>query len=263
MNESRLNTLVYILIGIETTIIISSYMEYIGFIAFCMGGIYVLTALSDYWSKSNIQITRLLLILSLFITIPRVIIQTQEVIGKEKEYELSLLNHIPKPIKRELRTEIFDCSRIPNWQGELQMNCNLSNLEQRKMENQVEERYLIEMGNYERELQDRKKSIDNSYLKYLTAKSFSIILLYILITPIIPLLILFLVHGDREYLAEVLNFRALEEKNIDIQEVSKNRKTIAKKLLISGFKMEEIQCEVGVSRATLYRWRKELEYSDS
>ena len=119
MNEIRLKVILYLLILIETAIIILSYYEYIGFISLCIGGIYLLTALSDLWSKDNLQITRLFLILSLLITIPRVILQTEEVIGKEKEKVLSSIYSIPKPIKREIKTEIFDCSRIPNWQGEL------------------------------------------------------------------------------------------------------------------------------------------------
>ena len=259
MNEIKLKLLIYSLISIETAIIISSYYEYLGFISICVGGIYILTAFSDYWSENNIQITRLLLILSLFITIPRVIIQTQEVIEKERDKKFNHISDLPKPIKREIKTVIFDCSRIPNWQGELQMKCNSSNLEQRKLENQAEEDFQIALANYEKDKYEKKKLLDSYYFRFLTPKSVSIILLYIFLTPIIPLLIIFLIHNDKDYISHIIHNSSMSnEKSIELQDIQKNRKNIAKKLLISGFRMEEIQDEVGVSRATLYRWRKEF-----
>jgi len=263
MNENRLNKLIYILLILETTMIVLSYFNYIGWISICIGGIYLLTALSDLWSKGNVQITRLLLILSLLISLPRIIIQTQEVIHKEKQAELIYLDSIPKPIRREVRVELFDCSRIPIWQGELQMKCNISNLEQRKLQNQIEESYSLALREYESDIQERKNQIMITNLRYLSPKSISIILLYVLINPIIPLLVIFLVHKDKGYIANVITLQPSEIPYTPIEtlDIGKNRKIIAKKLFISGFKMEEIQGEVGVSRATLYRWRKELDFN--
>lgn len=260
MNDIRVKILIYFLMITESIMIIYSYYISISYFSLCIGGIYLLTAISDYWSKDNLYITRILLFLSLIISIPRLFIQIEDIIIQEKISRLSALETIPKPIWREVNIALFDCSRIPYWQGELQMKCNTSNLEQRKEQNENETHYTKELSAYSLDIQKRRENINHSGFSLLSIKSISLMILYLLITPTLPLLVIFLVHKDTDYIGKVLRIERNTVKNVYFKP-QKNKKQIAQRLLLSGVNILEVKEEIGVSTATIYRWKKNMEYT--
>jgi hypothetical protein len=240
-----------------------SYYIPIGLIGIGVAAIYLLLALSDLIAERNKYLTYFLIFVSVTISIPRATLQVADIVELGREAErLSLKNEVQKPIKRTIEITLLDCGRIPNWEGQKQIDCSKDNQKQIQEKNRYEIEYEEKLETYYNILRDRELEIQDSFLKYINLKNLSHIILILLVTPILPLVVILLIHKDFSMFSEVEeeHIEKPKKKTVKKKRLSEsNRKEKAKTLLKAGIKVSDVQDEMGFSKATLYRYKREIE----
>jgi len=258
----NLKVLAIFLILLESCMIGYAYYIPLAYTGIGVALIYLLLALSDLIAGKNKYLTFFLIFVSITISIPRAILQVSEIVETGREIERSSLqSEIPKPIKRIIDITILDCSRIPYWQGDKQIECSKDNQRQIENKNKYEIEYEEKFEDYISAVRLRENEIQNSFLRYINLKNLSQILLILLVTPILPIAVILLIHEDFSILSNPEDYTVPTPKRKRITKRNQqkdDRKEKAKTLLRAGIKVSEIQSELGLSRATLYRYRKEL-----
>lgn len=253
-----LKVLAVFLIIVETLMIGYSYFTTLSWTGVGVALIYLLLALSDMVSGKNKLLTYFLIFVSVTISIPRAILQVSEIVETGRETDRQALVQTPKPIERKYEVTLLDCSRIPSWEGAKQIECSKDNQRQNEEKNKIELYNLEKLESYTNNMKEREMEIKESFMKYITLKSFSQILLILLVTPILPIVVILLIHEDFSFSNRD---EEIEEKEYRPKKKSKgeeDKKQKAKTLLRAGIKVSEIQDELGLSRATLYRYKKEI-----
>ena len=84
-------------------------------------------------------------------------------------------------------------------------------------------------------------------------------------TPILPIVVILLIHNDFSVLTgeveseeETPKQKKKKNKTTPKKQTKDDRKLKAKVLLKAGIPVNEIQSELGISRSTLYRYKREL-----
>ena len=262
-NQTKsLRILAIFLILLESCMIGYAYFIPLSYMGIGVALIYLLLAISDLVAGKNKYLTYFLIFVSVTISIPRAILQISDIVETGRNLERAYLHtEIPKPIKRTIDVTILDCSRIPYWQGDRQIECSKDNQRQIESKNKYEVEYEEKLDAYFSNLKQREFEIQNSFLRYINLKNISHVLLILLVTPILPLAVILLIHEDFSMFSKKEDFLVEFPKSRKRSGKRKNkedRKQKAKTLLSAGIKVSDIQHELGLSRATLYRYRKEL-----
>lgn len=259
-NKKTLKVLAVFLIIVETLMIGYSYFTSLSWTGVGVALIYLLLALSDMVSGKNKLLTYFLIFISVTISIPRAILQVSEIVENGRETDRQALLQTPKPIERKMEISLLDCARIPSWEGAKQIECSKDNQRQIEERNKLDIYNLEKLEIYTNNMKEREMEIKESFMKYITLKSFSQILLILLVTPILPIVVILLIHED--FTRDTREDMEIIEKEYRPRKRSKgeeDKKQKAKTLLKAGIKVSEIQDELGLSRATLYRYKKEIE----
>lgn len=258
----KLRVLAIFLILLESSMIGYAYFIPLSYMGIGVALIYFLLALSDLIAGRNKYLTLFLIIVSVTISIPRAILQVSEIVEAGRQTERSSLQReIPKPVKRTVEITLLDCGRIPYWQGDRQMECSKDNQRQIESKNKYEMEYEEKLEDYLSVINQREIEIENSFLRYINLRNLSQIILILLVTPILPMVVILLIHEDFSIFSKQEEIILPAPKRKKITKKSQQRddkKEKAKTLLRAGIKVSEIQSELGISRATLYRYRKEL-----
>lgn len=264
MNKN-LRILAVLLIILETIMIGYSYYIPLSVMGLGVAGIYLLLALSDMIAGNNKYLTLFLVFVSVTISIPRAILQVSDIVEKGRNIERAYLQTIEKPEKREYEINLLDCSRIPSWQGNLQIECSLSNQKQLDEKHKHDTEYEKKLEDYTNLIQTRESEIQEKFWRYIDTKAFSQILLILLVTPILPIVVILLIHNDLSVLTgeveseeETPKQKKKKNKTTPKKQTKDDRKLKAKVLLKAGIPVNEIQSELGISRSTLYRYKREL-----
>jgi hypothetical protein len=260
-NKKTLKVLAVFLIIVETLMIGYSYFTSLSWTGIGVALIYLLLALSDMVSGKNKLLTYFLIFISVTISIPRAILQVSEIVENGRETDRQALLKTPKPIERKMEISLLDCGRIPYWEGAKQIECSKDNQRQIEEKNKLDIYNLEKIETYTNNMKEREMEIKESFMKYITLKSFSQILLILLVTPILPIVVILLIHEDfiltSEYQVEIEEEKEYKPRKRSKGEEDKKQK--AKTLLRAGIKVSEIKEELGLSRSTLYRYKKEIE----
>ena len=260
--QKKLNILAVFLIFLESLMIGYSYYIPIGLMGIGVAAIYLLLAISDLIAERNKYLTYFLIFVSVTISIPRAILQVADVVELGREAErLSLQNEIQKPVKRIIGITLLDCSRIPYWEGQKQIDCSKDNQKQIQEKNLYEREYEDKLETYYTSLREREFEIQDSFLRYINLKNLSHIILILLVTPILPIVVILLIHKDFSLIYDIEEERIEKPKRkITKKKIlsESDRKQKAKTLLRAGIKISEVQDEIGFSRATLYRYKREI-----
>lgn len=255
--QTKLTILAVILIILEALMIGYSYYLPLGFMGIGVSAIYLLLALSDLIAERNKYLTYFLVFVSVTISIPRAILQVSDIVeGGRNSERRALQEEIQKPIKRSIETSILDCGRIPYWEGARQIECSKDNQRQTEEKNRYEREYSEKLESYYTAIRERELEIQSSFFRYINLKNLSQILLILLVTPILPIVVILLIHRDFSFSGEEEEDHKPRRKTK--QKAEEDKKQKAKTLLRAGIKISEIQEELGLSRATLYRYKKEL-----
>ena len=257
---NSINILAVSLITVETLMIGYAYFSAVSYMALGVASIYLILALSDFIVKNNKILTYFVVFVSIFISIPRAIIQIDEAIEVGRQAELEKVKSIPLPEKRKVEVSLLDCSRIPYWQGNLQIECNSSNNKQIESQNEAEIEYKSKIEKYNRERIEIEEEIKNSSLKYVNLKIFSTILLVVFITPILPITVILLIHNKDTVLPVTKEVRQRKPKKTSKQAIDDTLKEKAIGMLKLGYSVAEIEEELGISRPTLYRYKKTINH---
>lgn len=257
--NKTLKVIAVFLIIVESLMIGYSYFTSLSWTGIGVAFIYLLLALSDMVSGKNKLLTYFLIFVSVTISIPRAILQVSEIVETGRETDRQALLQTPKPIERKYEVTLLDCSRIPYWEGAKQIECSKDNQRQIEEKNKLELYNLEKLETYSTSMKERELEIKESFMKYITLKSFSQILLILLVTPILPIVVILLIHEDfsfsNNHREEIIEKEYKPKKKSKGEEDKKQK---AKTLLRAGIKVSEIEEELGLSRATLYRYKKEL-----
>ena len=230
--------------------------------------IYLFLALSDLIAEDNKILTGFLIFISVTISLPRAILQVNEVVETGRATERIRLQSIEKPVMRNFEVTLLDCGRIPYWEGRLQVDCSISNKKQIEEKNNVEKEYSEKLEIYKTFIRDSELEIKEGFFRYINLNSLAQILLILLVTPILPITVILLIHEDfsifssdeEDYEEAPSKTNKTRKKTINTNnKMELERREKAKVLLRAGIKVTEIQTELGISRATLYRYKKELE----
>ena len=258
MNKTT-KTLAVLFIILETIMIGYSYYLPLSVMGLGVAGIYFLLALSGLIAENNKYLTYFLVFVSITISIPRAILQVNEIVDKGRESERVTLQSIERPIKREYDINLLDCSRIPSWQGNLQIECSLSNQKQLEEKHKHDTEYERKLEDYTTLVQTKESEIRENFFKYIDLKGVSQILLILLVTPILPIVVILLIHNDLSVLTgESLSPPEMHSRTPKKAIPKTDRRVKAQVLLRAGVSINEIQSELGISRSTLYRYRREL-----
>jgi hypothetical protein len=267
--KKTLKVLAVFLIITETLMIGYSYFISLSWMGVGVAFIYLFLALSDLIAEDNKILTGFLIFISVTISLPRAILQVNEVVETGKATERKRLQSIEKPVMRNFEITLLDCGRIPYWQGQLQIECSISNKKQIEEKNNIEKEYNERLENYKTFIRDSEIEIKEGFLRYINLNSLAQILLILLVTPILPITVILLIHEDfsifsrhEEEYEEEAPVKTNKSKKKTIHTNNKmelERREKAKVLLRAGIKVTEIQTELGLSRSTLYRYKKELE----
>jgi hypothetical protein len=253
---NSINILAVSLITVETLMIGYAYFSAVSYMALGVASIYLILALADFIVKNNKVLTYFVVFVSIFISIPRAIIQIDEAIEVGRQAELEKVKSIPLPEKRKVEVSLLDCSRIPYWQGNLQIDCSNSNNKQIESQNEAEVEYKNKLEKHNREKAELEEEIKNSSLKYVNLKIFSTILLVVFITPILPITVILLIHNKTTVLPVTREARQRKPKKTTKLVIDETTKERAISMLKLGYSVAEIEEELGISRPTLYRYKK-------
>ena len=270
MNNKKktLKVLAVFLIITETLMIGYSYFISLSWMGVGVAFIYLFLALSDLIAEDNKILTGFLIFISVTISLPRAILQVNEVVETGRATERIRLQSIEKPVMRNFEVTLLDCSRIPYWEGRLQVDCSISNKKQIEEKNNVEKEYNEKLETYKTFIRDSELEIKEGFLKYINLNSLAQILLILLVTPILPITVILLIHEDfsifsneeEDYEEAPSKTNKIRKKTIHTNnKMELERREKAKVLLRAGVKVTEIQTELGLSRSTLYRYKKEIE----
>jgi hypothetical protein len=266
--KKTLKVLAIFLIITETLMIGYSYFISLSWMGVGVAFIYLFLALSDLIAEDNKILTGFLIFISVTISLPRAILQVNEVVETGRATERIRLQSIEKPVMRNFEVTLLDCGRIPYWEGRLQVDCSISNKKQIEEKNNVEKEYNEKLETYKTFIRDSEIEIKEGFLRYINLNSLAQILLILLVTPILPITVILLIHEDfsifssdeEDYEEAPSKTNKTRKKTINTNnKMELERREKAKVLLRAGIKVTEIQTELGISRATLYRYKKELE----
>lgn len=247
------------LILVETLMIGYAYWHSVGLLSLGVASIYLILALSDMIVKTNKLLSRFVVFVSIFISIPRAIIQIDETINIGRQAEIEIILSRPLPEKTVVEVSLLDCSRIPYWQGNLQIECSISNNKQVDSRNKAELDYKENLQSYNLEKEKVLAEINSSYLKYLNLKNISTILLIVFITPILPIVVILLIHTKHETIEPIRTTERVtrqKRKSINRLLIEDTLRDKAISMLKLGYTVKEIEDELGISKPTLYRYKK-------
>ena len=249
------------LITVETLMIGYAYFSAVSYMALGVASIYLILALSDFIVKNNKILSRFVIFVSIFISIPRAIIQVDETINKGRQSDIENISSRPLPEKTVVEVSLLDCSRIPYWQGNLQIECSISNNKQIDSRNKAELDYKENLQSYNLEKERLLAEVNTTYLKYLNLKNISTILLIVFITPILPIVVILLIHTNNIEPIEIVRTkermtRQKRKKVIKSGVIDDTLKEKAISMLKLGYTIKEVEDELGISKPTLYRYKK-------
>ena len=183
------------LIVLESLGLVYAYYTYLQYIAFTVGGLYLITAISDLILR-NKHIGKFVIIISCVVTIPRLLLQYNEIVVNSRTQSIEIVkSQILPPTKREYSYHLRDCTHLPSWRGDLQVECEDSNSKQISQKNQLEEKYEKDFLDYQTLLNEKIESINSQSLSLVGIKDFAVLLLIFILTPIIPIIVLILLHS--------------------------------------------------------------------
>lgn len=249
------------LIIVETLMIGYAYWHSVGLLSLGVASIYLILALSDMIVKTNKLLSKFVIFVSIFISIPRAIVQIDETINIGRQAEIENILSRPLPEKRVVEVSLLDCSRIPYWQGNLQIECSTDNNRQIDNRNKAELEYKEKVDRFNLEKEKSLAEVNNTYIRYLNLKNISTILLIVFITPILPIVVILLIHTKHTEpeIANTTERIVRQKKKRLIKSGSVIDDTLREKaisMLKLGYTVKEIQDELGISKPTLYRYKK-------
>ena len=247
------------LIIVESFMIGYAYWQSVGLLSLGVASIYLILALSDMIVRTNKLLSKFVIFVSIFISILRAIIQIDETINIGRKAEIEIINSRPLPEKTVVEVSLLDCSRIPYWQGNLQIECSVSNNKQIESRNKAELDYKESLQRFNLEKEKYLAEVNNTYLRYLNLKNISTILLIVFITPILPIVVILLIHTKHEIVEPIRTTERVtrqKRKSINRSFIDETLRDKAISMLKLGYTIKEIEDELGISKPTLYRYKK-------